>query len=109
MRCTTRNRIRPIMWWFTSPSRAFCLGMYDKSADSKNIGFTGDANINEWPLSVKSKERFPNAAVVIPHHGLWGGNEPYRSHFETSATTQAIAHTTTAYLVKQIKKNQLHT
>lgn len=51
-------------------------GCMIKSTDSKNLGFTGDANINEWPISVKKvKERFPNAAVVIPHHGLWGGKE----------------------------------
>ena len=48
-------------------------GCMIKSISSKNLGFTGDANLSEWPKSVnKVLDRFSSAQVVIPHHGLWG-------------------------------------
>jgi len=51
-------------------------GCMVKSLESKNLGFTGDANLKEWPISVnKLKEKYPLAETVIPHHGNWGGLE----------------------------------
>lgn len=48
-------------------------GCMIKSAGSKNLGFTGDANMTEWPKSVKKvKEKYQSAKLVIPHHGKWG-------------------------------------
>jgi metallo-beta-lactamase class B len=47
-----------------------------KSIESKNLGFTIDANMKNWPIAVKQiKERYKNVSVVIPHHGKWGGKE----------------------------------
>lgn len=49
-------------------------GCMIKSLESPNLGFTGDANMAEWPLSVKKvQEKYPDAKWVIPHHGSWGG------------------------------------
>lgn len=48
-------------------------GCMIKSLESRNLGFTGDANMREWPISVKKvQEKYANATLVIPHHGLWG-------------------------------------
>lgn len=49
-------------------------GCMIKSLESPNLGFTGDANMAEWPVSVKKvQEKYANAKRVIPHHGNWGG------------------------------------
>jgi len=41
-----------------------------------NPGFTGYANMNEWPISVeKVMNRFPDCRIVIPGHGIEGGKE----------------------------------
>lgn len=39
-------------------------------------GYIGDANTNEWSKTVeKVKLKYPNAKIVIPGHGHWGGIE----------------------------------
>ncbi|MDF3820673.1 subclass B1 metallo-beta-lactamase [Leptospira sp. 96542] len=44
-----------------------------KSVDSKDLGFVGDANLNEWPRSAKRLlDRYPDAEVIVPGHGDWG-------------------------------------
>jgi len=49
-------------------------GCMIKSLDSPNLGFTGDANMSEWPVSVKKvQKKYSDAKWVIPHHGNWGG------------------------------------
>jgi glyoxylase-like metal-dependent hydrolase (beta-lactamase superfamily II) len=49
-------------------------GCMIKSLESPNLGFTGDANMSEWPVSVKKvQEKYVDAKWVIPHHGKWGG------------------------------------
>jgi len=48
-------------------------GCMIKSLLSKNAGFTGDANMQAWPVSVsKIQAKYPDAKIVIPHHGMWG-------------------------------------
>lgn len=48
-------------------------GCMVKSLDSKNLGFTGDANLKEWPSSIlKIQKKYPQVLTVIPHHGNWG-------------------------------------
>lgn len=51
-------------------------GCLVKAMDSKSIGSTTDANIEQWPVSLKKVlEKYPEAEVVIPGHGNWGGIE----------------------------------
>lgn len=39
-------------------------------------GYLGDANVKEWSETVeKVKLKYPNAKIVIPGHGKWGGTE----------------------------------
>ena len=48
-------------------------GCMVKALSHQNLGFTGDANITEWPISMKIvQEKYKLAQIVIPHHGMWG-------------------------------------
>lgn len=48
-------------------------GCMVKSLSSANLGFTGDANLIEWPKSMKViLRKYEKAEIVIPHHGMWG-------------------------------------
>ena len=48
-------------------------GCMVKSLESNDLGFTGDANLTEWPKSVKKIQlKYKEAKRVIPHHGKWG-------------------------------------
>ncbi len=48
-------------------------GCMIKSLSANNLGFTGDANLAEWPVSIRKVQvKYDKAKVVIPHHGLWG-------------------------------------
>ena len=42
----------------------------------KNIGFTGDGDINEYSHTLrKIRAKFPEAKIVVPGHGEYGGIE----------------------------------
>jgi metallo-beta-lactamase class B len=46
------------------------------AANAKTAGFTGDANVREWPESLrKVAKRYARAAIVVPGHGAAGGPE----------------------------------
>jgi metallo-beta-lactamase class B len=48
-------------------------GCLIKSLESKDLGSTTDANIEQWPGSIeKVLKKYSNAEVVIPGHGKWG-------------------------------------
>lgn len=48
-------------------------GCLIKSDESKDIGNTADANVEQWPISVqKVLDKYPDAEIVIPGHGKWG-------------------------------------
>jgi glyoxylase-like metal-dependent hydrolase (beta-lactamase superfamily II) len=58
-------------------------GCMVKSLESRNLGFTGDANMNEWPVSIqKIRAKYPHAKLVIPHHGQWGDAALLRHTFD---------------------------
>ncbi len=59
--------------WFPQ-NKVLFGGCLIKSVDSKNMGSITDANVKQWPDSVnKVLEKYPDAEVVIPGHGNWGG------------------------------------
>ena len=50
-----------------------------KSIQSKNLGFTGDAIMSEWPKSLaKVLNKYNDALLVVPGHGEVGGLEIIR-------------------------------
>lgn len=49
-------------------------GCMAKALGWNSLGFTGDANIPEWPKTLrKVLIAFPDAKIVIPGHGNYGG------------------------------------
>lgn len=45
-------------------------GCFVKSLHHKSLGYTGDANISEWPSSIqKVINRYPDIKIVVPGHG----------------------------------------
>jgi glyoxylase-like metal-dependent hydrolase (beta-lactamase superfamily II) len=47
-----------------------------KSLEDLKLGNIADANLGEWPTSVKKvMDRYQDAEIVIPGHGSWGGQE----------------------------------
>jgi metallo-beta-lactamase class B len=51
-------------------------GCLIKSLSSKNLGNIADADIKEWPKTVKKVlQKYNNAKIVIPGHGRYGGKE----------------------------------
>ncbi|WP_231292617.1 subclass B1 metallo-beta-lactamase [Leptospira meyeri] len=48
-------------------------GCLVKALDAKDLGNVKEADLNEWPNSVKRVlSRYPDAEVVVPGHGDWG-------------------------------------
>jgi metallo-beta-lactamase class B len=51
-------------------------GCLIKSLESKDVGNTEDANVKQWPFSLKNVlDMYSDAEIVIPGHGKWGGME----------------------------------
>ena len=51
-------------------------GCMVKSINSRNLGFTGDADMKQWPISLKKVlEKYGDAQIVVPGHGAIGGIE----------------------------------
>lgn len=51
-------------------------GCFVKDAGAKDLGNVEDADLAAWPASLeRTRERFPEARVVIPGHGASGGLE----------------------------------
>ena len=47
-------------------------GCFIKSADAKNLGFTGDGNVKEWkPSMARLLAHYPAINLVIPGHDYW--------------------------------------
>lgn len=63
-----------IVVWFPQ-QQVLYGGCFVKSTEAKNLGYTGNANIKEWPTSVKKvMDAFPLAKYVIPGHFGWDDN-----------------------------------
>ncbi len=64
-----------IVVWIPSEELLF-TGCLLKGIAYKNIGFTGDGDLNEYPNTLnKVLTKFPNAKIVIPGHGDSGDTE----------------------------------
>lgn len=51
-------------------------GCLVKSAESTDLGFTGDAVIQDWPIAIDHVMRkFSDAAIIVPGHGETGGQD----------------------------------
>jgi metallo-beta-lactamase class B len=51
-------------------------GCLVKSAGSRHLGYTEEAAMAEWPLTIESVQKtFPLARIIVPGHGSPGGTE----------------------------------
>lgn len=67
-----------IVVWLPDEKLLFA-GCIVKSMDATNMGNTADADLKAWPDSLrKLLKRYPDAKIVIPGHGGWGGPELIR-------------------------------
>ena len=56
-------------------------GCLVKSLEANTKGFTGDADLKQWPSSIKNvQSRFKNARYVIPGHQGWQGGLKQLGH-----------------------------
>lgn len=64
-----------ILVWIPSEKILFA-GCMAKSTNSTNLGNTVDGNLNAYPTTIqKVIDKFPDAKIVIPGHGNFGGIE----------------------------------
>ncbi|WP_231458982.1 MULTISPECIES: BlaB/IND/MUS family subclass B1 metallo-beta-lactamase [unclassified Pedobacter] len=63
-----------IVVWFDKANLLYG-GCFVKSIDSEDLGYIGEANVKQWPQSLKNlQNKFPAAKILIPGHG--DGNTP---------------------------------
>ncbi|MBD1394414.1 subclass B1 metallo-beta-lactamase [Mucilaginibacter glaciei] len=56
-------------------------GCLVKSIDASTKGFTGDANLKQWPQTIKNvADKYPQAAFIIPGHQGWQGGKKQLGH-----------------------------
>lgn len=64
-----------VVAWLPS-ERILFGGCLVKSMDAQTLGNTVDGNLMAFPITLgKIKAAYPNAKVVVPGHGRWGGTE----------------------------------
>lgn len=69
-----------IVVWFPN-EMVLVGGCLVKSLDTDSKGFTGDANLKQWPISVENVIRwYGHAKYVIPGHQGWHGGADQLSH-----------------------------
>jgi metallo-beta-lactamase class B len=79
-----------IVVWFDK-EKVLYGGCFVKSAEAKDLGYLGDANVNEWENSIKKVQaKFKNPKYIIPGHEDW-------------TDTESLNHT--LKLVQEYKKN----
>lgn len=67
-----------IVVWIPSGKLLFA-GCMVKSMDSDNLGNAADGDLNAYPITIRSLlQKFPEARMVIPGHGDFGGVELIR-------------------------------
>ena len=58
-------------------------GCLVKSSSAVDLGYTGEANIQQWPLTMKNLQaKYPSSAKVIPGHDEWKGNDHVKHTLE---------------------------
>ncbi|UOG74617.1 subclass B1 metallo-beta-lactamase [Hymenobacter tibetensis] len=58
-------------------------GCLVKGADATALGNIDDANLKQWPSSIrKVAARYPKAAIVVPGHGQWGNFSMFQHTLE---------------------------
>ncbi len=65
-------------------------GCLIRSLDSKSLGYTGEADIQQWSGSIENIiSTYPNIATVIPGHGEFGDNSLLQHTINISKSTKS--------------------
>ena len=76
-----------IVVWIPSEKILF-PGCMVKSMNSQNLGNTADGDLNAYPITIqKVMNKFPDARIVIPGHGPFGGPELIRHTYRLANTS----------------------
>jgi metallo-beta-lactamase class B len=68
----TRDNV--VVW--LAESRVLFGGCAVRAASDTSVGNVADADVKEWPASIRRvRDRYPTADVVVPGHGDPGGRE----------------------------------
>ncbi|MDQ0782067.1 IND family subclass B1 metallo-beta-lactamase [Chryseobacterium sp. W4I1] len=58
-------------------------GCLVKSSSATDLGYTGEANVKQWPVTMKNLQaKYPSNAKVIPGHDEWKGNDHVKHTLE---------------------------
>ncbi|MBL1220731.1 IND family subclass B1 metallo-beta-lactamase [Chryseobacterium sp. L7] len=58
-------------------------GCLVKSSSAVDLGYTGEANVQQWPATMqKLKAKYPASAKIIPGHDVWEGNDHVKHTLE---------------------------
>jgi metallo-beta-lactamase class B len=64
-------------------------GCLIKSLESKDLGNTADANVKQWPISVKKVlDKYSDAEIVIPGHGNFGDLDLVKHTLELASASK---------------------
>jgi len=64
-----------IVVWLPEKKLLFA-GCLIKALESETLGKNADTNMEQWPLSIENAmKKYPHPDIVIPGHGIWGGEE----------------------------------
>ncbi|MCR1795387.1 subclass B1 metallo-beta-lactamase [Leptospira sp. WS58.C1] len=64
-------------------SRILFGGCLVKSVEADDIGNTKDADLKEWPKTIRKLEKmFPKISIIVPGHQAWGGRESLKRTLE---------------------------
>lgn len=86
------HTIDNVVVWLAK-SKLLFGGCLVRSLESKGLGYTGEAYIEQWPSSVeKIISKYPEVQIVIPGHGKTGGIEllKYTKNVADEAATKSL-------------------
>ncbi|PJZ77618.1 subclass B1 metallo-beta-lactamase [Leptospira neocaledonica] len=70
-----------VVW--LSESKILFGGCLVKSIEANDIGNTKDADLKEWPKTIRKLEKtFPQISILVPGHQSWGGRESLKRTLE---------------------------
>ena len=79
-----------IVVWMPSEQILFA-GCMVKGLSYTDLGNTEDGDIKAYPITIKRvMDKFPNAIIIVPGHGAWGGVELLKHTYEIAISGCAV-------------------
>ena len=78
-----------IVVWMPTEQILFA-GCMVKGISNTNLGNTEDGDVTSYPITIRRvMDKFPNAKLVVPGHGAWGGIELLKHTYELANSGRA--------------------